>query len=182
MKVIIPLADGVEEMEAVILIDVFRRAGWKVTAAAVSPDSILTASRGVKLVADCLWTQIEDINAFDLIAIPGGMGGTKLLCSCPDVLAAIRHFDRQGKTIAAICAGPLVLQAAGILKNKRYTCYPGIEKDIPEGTYEKENTVIDDHLMTSRGPGTAFEFALEMIAAFEGKAAAETVQRQLLLT
>ncbi len=183
MNILIPLASGVEEMEAVIVMDVLRRARWDVTAAAVGGALTLTASRGVKLTADCCWDDLgEDVEAFDAMVIPGGLGGTRILCGTDAVLHTIRSFHQAGKRIGAICAGPLVLQAAGVLAGRRYTCYPGLEADILNATHETGNTVRDGNLITSRGPGTAFEFALELIMVEDGMDAAATVRRQLLLT
>lgn len=179
--ILIPLAGGVEEMEAVIVIDVLRRARWTVTAAAIGGGLTLTASRGVQLVADVLWENIGDIGAFDGIVIPGGAGGTKTLCASSAVLGALQSFNRAGKHIGAICAGPLVLQAAGIIAGRRFTCYPGVEKEIHGAFHEPGKVVRDGNLITSRGPGTAFDFALAMIAAAEGDGTAAALRRQLVL-
>lgn len=179
--ILIPLADGVEEMEFVIVADVLRRAQWSVTAAAIGNDLHITASRGVKLIADILWKDIESFDSFDGIVIPGGGSGVQALCASPSVLRALETFNRAGKRIGAICAGPLVLQAAGLLSGRRFTCYPGIEKEIPEAIYSDGNVVQDGHLITSRGPGTAFEFALALITATEGDNSIATLRRQLVL-
>jgi 4-methyl-5(b-hydroxyethyl)-thiazole monophosphate biosynthesis len=121
---LIPLADGVEEMEAVILIDTLRRAEWSVVSAAVQQKTV-HASRGVVLVADAMWDDISP-DEFDILIIPGGAEGTATLSGTPSVLDAIRMFRDQDKLLAAICAGPLVLQAAGVLDDARITCHPGV--------------------------------------------------------
>jgi len=179
--ILIPLADGVEEMEAVIVIDVLRRARWEVTAAATGDRLAITASRGVHLVADILWQDVGSLDRFSGIVIPGGAGGTQALCADRDVLGALKTFNRTGRCIGAICAGPLVLQAAGILAGRRFTCYPGVEKEIHGAVHETANVVRDGNLITSRGPGTAFDFALAMIAAAEGDGTAAALRRQLVL-
>jgi len=179
---LIPLADGVEEMEAVIVIDVLRRAGWNVIAAAVGDSPVVTASRGVTLTADCLWQDaVQRLATIDGIVIPGGAGGTQALCRHEGVLECLRTFGKDGRLIGAICAGPLVLQAAGILHGRRYTCYPGVERDIAGACHCNEKTVRDDRLITSQGPGTAFDFALALIEALDGATKAAAIRRQLVL-
>ncbi len=181
-SILVPLADGVEEMEAVVVIDVLRRAGWKVIAVAIGDSPVVTASRGVRLTADCLWQDAgKVIAAADGIVIPGGAGGAQALGGHEGVLNCLRAFDRQGRLIGAICAGPLVLQAAGILQGRRYTCYPGVETEIAGARHCNKKTVRDQRLITSQGPGTAFDFALALIEAVDGVATATTIRRQLVL-
>ncbi len=183
-SILVPLADGVEEMEAVIVVDVLRRAGWQVTTAAIVDTPLVTASRGVILKADCLWQECvngQGIERIDGIVIPGGSGGAQALCRHEGVLECLRACDRGGRLIGAICAGPLVLQAAGILRGRRYTCYPGVENGITGANHCNEKTVRDNRLITSQGPGTAFDFVLALIEAMDGAAKAATLRRQLVL-
>lgn len=181
-SILVPLADGVEEMEAVIVIDVLRRAGWLVTVAATGDTPVVTASRGVTLTADCLWRDADgEIASADGIVIPGGAAGARALCRHEGVLECLRACDRAGRLIGAICAGPLVLQAAGILRGRRYTCYPGVQDDISGALHIDQKTVRDNRLITSQGPGTAFDFALALITEGEGAAKAATIRRQLML-
>jgi 4-methyl-5(b-hydroxyethyl)-thiazole monophosphate biosynthesis len=181
-RILIPLADGVEEMEAVIVTDVLRRAHCSVTTASVGRDLTVTASRGVRLLADCLWRDIGSLDPYIGIVIPGGAGGTQALCASEDVLRVLQAFNSSGKHIGAICAGPLVLQAAGLLAGRRFTCYPGVEKEIQDAIHCSGNVVCDRNLITSRGPGTAFEFALALISAMSGDDhIATTLRRQLVL-
>lgn len=163
-NVLIPLAKGVEEMEVVILVDVLRRARLDVVTASLL-DNPVTASRGVRLVPDKLW---QDVNpaAFDALAIPGGAGGVDNLMNDPRVLDAVRDFDRAGKWIAAVCAGPLVLQKAGILAGRRVTCHPGVAARLTATPRLNDRVVVDGHLVTSQGPGTSFEFALTLVRLF----------------
>ncbi len=178
--VLIPMAEGVEEMEAVILIDVWRRAGWQVVAAAVTPMPI-RASRGVRLLADAEWETACLRTDFDLLALPGGLGGTEALCKTPSVLEAVRRFHSAGKYVAAICAAPLVLQAAGILDGVRATCHPGTADQLTATRWSPERVVRDGRLFTSQGPGTAFEFALALVAEIDGTAARDDLARGLVL-
>lgn len=169
-SVLIPLADGVEEMEAVILIDVLRRAGLEVVTAGLTTKPV-TASRGVRLVPDRNWDELQPA-AFDILAIPGGAEGVNRLKADSRILTAVRAFDQQGKWIAAICAGPLVLQQAGILAGRRVTCHPGVEDQLTATTRLADRVVVDARLITSQGPGTSFEFALTIVrcAVNAGKA------------
>ena len=180
MKALVPIANGCEEMEAVIIIDTLRRAGWEVTAAGLTAGTI-EAANGVKLVPDTTWEQIKPAD-FDVLLTPGGFGGTMALCEHEGVQQALRDFDSKGKWIGSICASPLALHAAGILEGKRFTCYPGVEEKLPENVQPvKEAVVVDGHLITSMGPGTAFEFALKVIAECSSPNTANEVRAGLLL-
>lgn len=177
--VLIPLADGCEEMEAVILIDTFRRAGWEVTAAGLKPGEV-RASRGVRLIPDALWDEI-DPGAFDMLVLPGGGGGTENLKKDRRVLEAVRSFQQAGKLVAAVCAGPLVLQEAGILEGRKATCHPSVAAQLTVPTRLPERVVIDRGVITSQGPGTSFEFALAIVAMVEGQARADAIGAALVL-
>lgn len=178
-KVLVPLADGCEEMEAVIIIDTLRRAGWEVTAAAIGGQTV-TASRRVRLVSDTLWEQIQ-LATFDVLALPGGAEGTRNLMADGRVLEAIRLFARTGKYVAAVCAGPLVLQAAGILDGRKATCHPGVKADLKTPERIDARVVTDGKIVTSQGPGTSFDFALELIRLIDGQTAADKVRQGLIL-
>ena len=177
-KVLVPLTDGVEEMEAVIIIDALRRAGWDVVAAGMKPGAIL-ASRGVKIQPDLPWEQI-DPSTFDAVMIPGGKGARSLAADTR-ILEAVRDFRTAGKWIGAICAAPLVLQAAGILNGVRATCHPSVAAELTSARHENQRVVVDGRIITSQGPGTAFEFALTLIRLAEGPAAADTVAGPMIL-
>ncbi len=180
MRVLVPLAEGVEEMECVILLDVLRRA--KIEAVAVAmPDALqVTASRGVRLVADATWSKI-DPDTFDMIAIPGGMGGTRLLQQDERLLQALRTFVAQGKPVAAICAGPLVLQAAGLLDGCTVTCHPGVAGELTVPRRSDDRVVEDGNIITSQGPGTSFDFALAIVRRLAGAPTADAVAKGLVL-
>lgn len=184
-KALIPLADGVEEMEAVILVDVLRRAKWNVTTAHVHapgmpPSTIVTASRGVRLAPDTDWEKL-DPDDFDALILPGGGGGTDRLMQFPLLLDAIRRFDQQKKMLGAVCAGPLVLQAAGILAGHTATCHPGVRQKLTAPTCSTQRVVISRHIVTSQGPGTMFEFALCLIKIRDGEPAADAVAQGMIL-
>lgn len=190
VSVLMPLADGVEEMEAVILADVLRRVGWRVVLARVGAAQdagpgtagplAVVGSRGVRLVADAAWVAVDPA-AFEILAIPGGAAGTDVLCGHAGLLQALRAHLAAGKRIAAICAGPLVLEAAGVLHGRRATCHPGVRDRLRSAVHVAESVVTDGLLTTSQGPGTAFALALELVAMLDGPQAAATLRQALVL-
>jgi len=178
-RALIPVADGSEEMEAIILVDVFRRAGWDVVLANIQGGGPITASRGVKLLLDAQWETL-DLLSFDLLALPGGAGGTRALCKNDGVKEALRIFDIEEMWIGAICAAPLALHKAGILKKRAFTCYPGTEKEMGRNDRSDDPVVVDGHIVTSQGPGTAIAFALKLIELIDGAEASENVASSLI--
>jgi 4-methyl-5(b-hydroxyethyl)-thiazole monophosphate biosynthesis len=177
--VLVPLANGVEEMEAVITIDLLRRARWTVVTAGVE-NGVLTASRGVRLVPDQPWTALRP-DDFDILMIPGGAPGVERLLGFPPLIEALRGFHAAGKWIGAICAGPLVLQAAGILDGRRATCHPAVAPKLTAPQRLDERTVVDGRIVTSQGAGTTFEFALTMIECVAGSATARAIAQAIVL-
>jgi 4-methyl-5(b-hydroxyethyl)-thiazole monophosphate biosynthesis len=180
MRILVPIADGTEEMEAVIIIDCLRRAGMQVTVAAAKSSPTIVASRGVRIEADSLLSAVAD-EPFDAIVLPGGGPGTEILRQCEPLLAMLKFAARQGKLVAAVCAGPLVLQAAGLLAGRRATCHPGVKASLTSTMWLHERVVIDDAIITSQGPGTSFEYALAIIEYLQGATARATVEAGLIL-
>ncbi|NLL83543.1 MAG: DJ-1/PfpI family protein [Lentisphaerae bacterium] len=181
-RVVVPLAEGVEEIEAVVVVDVLRRAEIEVVTAATGNNTTVTASRGVVLVADTLWESLE-LDSFDALVLPGGGPGTRRLGEDQRVLEAVREFAQAGKVVAAICAAPMVLGAAGILEGRAATCYPSCESGLTGANYSaQEEVVVDGNLVTSQGPGTSFKFALALIEKLAGEELAASVAADLLLT
>ncbi len=180
MKVLIPVADGSEEMETVIAADVFRRVPWEVTLAGLKPGPI-TASRGVRLIPDAAWPDVR-VEDYGLLVIPGGLEGVRAMAGDRRVLEAVRVFAASGKWVAAICAGPLVLQAAGILDARAATCHPGVADELTRARRLDTRVVTDGRLITSQGPGTALEFALAVVAAAAGPGRAAGLARDLVCT
>ena len=189
-RALVPIADGVEEMEAVVIIDTLRRAQWEVVAAAVRTAdrpqdgrfaAPVVASRGVRLLPDGEWSGLDPLR-FDVLAIPGGAAGTKTLCADDSVLEAVRQFAKRGRLVGAICAGPLVLQKAGILSGRRATCHPAVRTEFGSAVSLCDTRVaVDGRIVTSQGPGTALEFALTLIELVEGPAAADGVRKGLVM-
>lgn len=179
-KVIVPLADGVEEIEAVIVIDTLRRADFEVSAVGITPSPI-TASRQVKLLPDTSWHDIQT-GHYDAIVLPGGATGAENLAAHDGLLTALREFNDTGKLVAAICAAPAVLETAGVLGHRRATSYPTFADKLGDVDYREERVVTDGNCITSRGPGTAFDFALAIICYFEGEEAARKIAEPMLLS
>ncbi|MFA5043668.1 MAG: DJ-1 family glyoxalase III [Kiritimatiellia bacterium] len=174
-----PVADGSEEMEIAIVADIFRRAKWKVVIA--GPDAgAIRASRGMRIVPDAALADIAP-EIFDMLAIPGGGDGVKALAKDERLLAAARAFMANGKWVTAICAGPLVLQAAGVLKGRRATCHPGVAGEFTQTPRLDDRVVTDGRLITSQAPGTAFEFALAVIRAVEGDRKADELAKSMVV-
>lgn len=179
MKVLLPLADGVEELEAVTIVDLLRRGGVEVCIAATGDKTLVRGSRDVTILADALWEE-SDLSTFDAMVLPGGAGGTQALVSDPRILQALKEFDRSGKWIGAICAAPMVLAAAGVLKGHKATCYPSCEGPLGNSYVPEMDVVVDGRLITSQGPGTAIPFALALLKFFVGEETAESVRAGLL--
>jgi 4-methyl-5(b-hydroxyethyl)-thiazole monophosphate biosynthesis len=178
-KVLVPLADGVEEMEAVIVIDMLRRAQWHVLVVGLKPGTVL-AARGTRLVPDEVWDRIDPAQ-FDVIAIPGGARGVENLRHDRRVVDAVRAHAGRGKLTAAVCAGPLVLQDAGVLAGRRATCHPGVTSEFTLARRIDAPLVVDGHIVTSQGAGTTLAFALTLVALVEGRAKAEELARAIVL-
>ena len=178
-RVIVPIVSGVEEMEAVIMIDIFRRAGWEVVAASMD-DHIVSASRGVRLVPDAAWSAITPCE-FDILAFPGGLKGVEALCSTVPILETARSFHRNGKLIGAICAAPLILHRIGILYDRRFTSHPSVRSQLPVSGWTDSAVVADGNIVTGKGAGAAFAFALALVRRAGDLVAAEEIARSICL-
>lgn len=175
---LVPLAQGCEELEAVTIIDLLVRAGIEVTTAGLD-EQVVTASRGTRLVPD---TSIEAISneRFDLIALPGGQPGADHLRDNASLQTLLQQHASEHKWLAAICAAPRVLAEAGLLEGKQVTCYPGALDDYPQLDVRTSALEIDGRIITSRGPGTAMDFALALIECLQGREKRDEVERQLV--
>lgn len=177
--VLVPLAQGCEELEAVTIIDLLRRAGITVVSASLDGKPI-KASRGVTLVAD---TTLDEAlqRDYDMVVLPGGLPGADHLDRDPRIHGLLRRMANRGKFTAAICAAPKVLANAGLLAGKTATSYPGVvdRMNLANVTYSEDAVVQDGKVVTSRGPGTAMDFALSLIALLSGPAKRDEVERGL---
>lgn len=179
-KILVPLAEGFEEIEAIAIIDVMRRGGIDVVTASLSTHLLVKGAHGVGVQAD---REISGLSAdeLDMVVLPGGWGGTKALAADANVQNLLKSMDSKGKRIGAICAAPFALEAAGVLK-EGYTCYPSIENEIKTGGYRGEGHAVVEtqNVMTSRGPGTAICFGLYIVEKFMGEQTAAKLRKGLL--
>lgn len=178
-KVVVPLADGFEEIEAMAIIDVLRRAAIEVTIAGLHSGPVESARR-VKVVPDTTIDTIT-VDAFDMIVLPGGQPGSDNLNANERVKGLIRDFHRKGKLTGAICAAPYVLAGAGILDGKKATSHPSYSGKLAGAIYQEKAVVEDGNIMTSRGPGTAVCFALAIVEKLVGKEKANSIREAMLV-
>ena len=161
MKALVPLANGFEEMEAVVTADILRRAGWTVTLAGMT-HGLITAGHGLRVAPDVYWDDIEP-GSFDVVILPGGGAGVQNLRQDKRLLEALRNFQREGKWMAAICAAPLVLQEAGVL-GQLATCHPQVASQLAKKVNRViAPVVVDGKIITSQAAGTAVAFALKLV-------------------
>lgn len=179
-KVLVPLAQGCEELEAITITDLLVRAGIEVTTAGLD-DQPVKASRGICILPD---TSIDKIinNDYDLVVLPGGLPGADHLRDDPRVQSILKRHAANGKFVAAICAAPKALAQAGLLEGKTATGYPGVltALNLASTKVTEAAIEIDGKIVTSRGPGTAMDFALTLIELLEGKSKRDTVNKQLV--
>lgn len=174
------LAEGSEEMEAVITADILRRAGVNVTIAGLGEGPCIKCSRDVKICAD---TQLRDVinQKYDVVILPGGLGGSKAFISSAEVGQLLQQQEKEGRLIAAICAAPTALKAHGIAKGKKLTSYPAMKNDlVNDYEYLEDKVVVDGNLITSRGPATAFAFGLAIAENLVDKKTADDVAKAML--
>jgi len=177
-RVLMPLAPGFEEIEALAVVDILRRAGAEVVIAGTDTGPI-EGRDNIRVLADRGLDEAlrED---FDMIVLPGGVGGTRRLKEDERISAALKLFFAKGKIIAAICAAPTVLAAAGIIEGRRITSHPGVRAELKDEKISDERVVVDRNLITSQGPGTALEFAFRLVAILFGEEKAEEVNSGVL--
>jgi protein deglycase len=177
-KVLIPLAPGFEEIEAITVIDILRRAGIEVTVAGTAKGEIEGRNK-IKVTPDVLLNDLGDRH-FDMIVLPGGSAGTEHLKKDPRVKQILLTMAARGGYITAICAAPTVLSAVGLLKGKKVTSHPSVQRELSEANYSEERVVVDGSIVTSRSPGTAMEFAMKLVEILAGRAKVEEVNRGVL--
>lgn len=181
-SVLLPIAKGFEELEAVALIDVMRRGGIEVRVAYLEDefqDNLVLGANGITLQAD---TSIKNVisDDFDMMVLPGGWGGTYALAENARILELLQEF-KATKVVGAMCAAPFALKKAGVLGNE-YTCYPGAKDEIDHPGYRGDMKVVTDgNVMTSQGPGTAVCFGLAIVERLVGKESMQAVKEGMLL-
>ena len=173
------LATGFEEVEAVTTVDLLRRASLPVQTVSITGELMVKGAHGISITADILFEN-ADFNEAGMIILPGGMPGTTNLRDFEPLREQLISFASSGKLLAAICAAPLVLASCGILEGKNATIYEGMDDHLAGAIHSKEKVVTDGNLITSKGPGTAMDFALSIISRLKGAEAAEAVRKGLL--
>lgn len=177
-KVAVIFADGFEEIEGVSIVDVLRRGG--VEAHVVGLDKLpITGTHGVKFVCDMTLYDLEE-DEYDMLVLPGGQPGVSNIEGNLKMREIIKRFDKKGKFVAAICAAPIALDAAEIVRGE-FTCYPSCEKAVRGGSYVSDKNVVQSgNIITSKGPATAMEFALELVKILNGEQVYNEVKNGLL--
>jgi 4-methyl-5(b-hydroxyethyl)-thiazole monophosphate biosynthesis len=178
-SVLIPLLDGFEEIEAVTIIDVLRRAGVRVIVAGEKPGPV-RGSHDISVLADAALADV-DVDDLAMIALPGGMPGAAHLAEHPVVQRLLREARERDRHTAAVCAGPMALGAAGALAGKTATCYPGFEDRLTGARVVDDRVVVDGKVVTSRGPGTALEFALTLAGLLAGPDKEAALEKGMLV-
>ncbi len=178
-KVIVFLAEGFEEIEAISIIYILRRAEISVTTVAIDKKKEVKGAHNVPIVADKLFDEV-DFASYDMIVLPGGMPGAKNLQEHEGVKKQIEIFEKN-KHVGAICAAPMVLGGMSLLKGKRATCYPGFEAELIGATITNEEVTVDGNIITGKGPAFAIKFALQLVETLAGKATRNEVSNGLLL-
>jgi 4-methyl-5(b-hydroxyethyl)-thiazole monophosphate biosynthesis len=178
-KVLVPLAAGFEELEAVTIIDLLRRADIEVTVAGLD-DDVITGSRGTRILPDKTIDSASS-SAYDMVVLPGGLPGADNLNDDSRIHDLLQRMAKDGRFIGAICAAPKVLASAGLLKNKEMTSYPATLSAVEvEGMHNTgKAVVVDGNIITSRGPGTAMDFALQLIQLLAGDSVRKQVEEGL---
>lgn len=180
-KVLTIISTGFEEIEAISIIDILRRAEVEVTISTINELETIGANN-ITIKADIKLKELNNLGAYEMVVIPGGAQNTLNLASSELVQQTLKKMKDTDKYIGAICAAPYVLHHANIL-NKQYTCYPGFERKIDSAKHiENENVVKDEKVITSRGPATAMQFALELVKILKGEETYQNIKEGLLVT
>lgn len=161
-KVYVFLATGFEEIEALTPVDILRRGGVDVNLVSITGNEIVTGARGINVKADVLFEDL-DKDAADMLVLPGGMPGTTNLMAYEPLMELVKAYNLKGKYVTAICAAPTIFGKIGLLSGKKATCYPGMEGDLTGADVKYDSVVVDGNIVTSRGMGTALDFALKLL-------------------
>ncbi|MBN7773708.1 DJ-1 family glyoxalase III [Clostridium aminobutyricum] len=178
--VYVHFAQGFEEVEALTCIDVMRRAGIEAVMVSMTGEKIVKSVRNIGIQTDILFEE-ADYESCEMIVLPGGMPGAKNLGEHEGLVQHIKDFSANGKWIAAICAAPMVFGHNGLLTGKKATIYPGMEEHLIGAAYSTDRVAVDGNVITSKGPGTAMEFAVTIVELLKGKALAEKLKNDLVM-
>lgn len=175
------LAEGFEEMEALAVVDILRRAGMPVETVSVTHDKNVTGSHGITVVADSMIGEVASYADAEWLVLPGGMPGMTNLAACDTLCHLLKVHAEEGKPTAAICASPSVLGKLGLLAGRKATCYPGFEANLLGAAVTGERCTVDGNITTANGPSSAMAFALALVEQSVGKKVAQEVAAGMLL-
>ena len=178
-RVAVLLADGFEEIEGLTVVDILRRASVYVDTVSITEDYMVQGAHGIHVQTEDLFGEV-DFTEFDMVVLPGGMPGTANLNEHGGVKRVIRDFAESGRYVAAICAAPSILGGLGLLKGKRAACYPSVEDKLSGAVITKVPVVLDGNIITSRGMGTAIDFALKPVDVLVDREKAEEIGESIL--
>jgi len=179
MKTLLFLADGFEEIEALATVDILRRAGIDVTTVSVTNKKTVVGKMGVPVTADTLFEEVNTSD-IDMLILPGGPGVSSL-DQHEELKSLVKEFHKESKWIAAICAAPTIFGKMGLLEGRKAICYPGLEGDLKGACVQEEAVVVHDgNVITSKGPGTTFEFALKIVDVLKGADKAREVAKNMV--
>ena len=172
-------AEGFEEIEALTVVDLTRRAGIETKMISVTGENRVTGSHGITVTMDQRLEEV-DFQQLEMLVLPGGMPGTLNLKGCTLLTEQVKSFEKEGKYIAAICAAPTIFGSLGLLKGRKVCCYPGMEEQLEGAEIVYDPYVVSEKVITSRGMGTAIEFGLCIIAELKGREAAEQLSKAIV--
>ncbi len=178
-KIAVFLADGCEEIEALTVVDMLRRANIEVVTVSITGQKEIQGSHNIRFFSDTTYEEAQ-MPSFDGVVLPGGKVGTQNLGKHEGVVATVKDFASQNKLVAAICAAPSVLGQNGILRGRRATCNPGWEEHLAGAVLSEENAVVDGNIITSRGMGTAIDFSLAIIGKFADEETLANVRKGIV--
>lgn len=173
------LATGFEECEALLVVDIARRAGLDLKTISVTGEKEVTSSHNVTIIADLLLGEV-DFKEMDMIVLPGGMPGTKNLEACEPLMEQVEAFYKDGKCISAICAAPSIFGHKGFLKGRNAVSYPEFESHLEGAEVSRNSVEVSEYVTTSRGLGTAIDFGLAIVERYKGKAEAERIAKAIV--
>ena len=179
MAIAVFFANGYEEIEALTVVDLTKRAGIETWMVSVTGERKVTGSHGIEVTMDKIFAEV-DFEEVEMIVLPGGMPGTINLEACEPLMEKVKEFDKKGKYISAICAAPTMLGHLGLLKGKAACCYPGMEEGLEGADVVYDSTASSEHILTSRGMGTAIDFGLQIIARFCGQETARDMAQKIV--
>lgn len=180
MKILVLLAEGFEEIEALTVVDYLRRLDINVNTVSMTENEKVVGAHDIGVITDVLFQNIEDLESYDGLVLPGGLPGATNLRDDKRVIDLVQDFNNREKLVAAICAGPIVLEKAGIIAGKDITSYPGFEDQLSSGNYKEDKVVVDGNIITGRGPALAMDFTIEIAKYLLDEQSAEDLKEDIL--